>query len=128
MNEITKTILITGALLAMLGVILGAFGAHALKKSLSTEMLTVYSTAVEYHFIHALGLILIGLIHYHFPDSAWVIASAILLFAGILLFSGSLYALSISGVSRLGMITPIGGLCFITGWVALAIGIYKVQA
>jgi uncharacterized membrane protein YgdD (TMEM256/DUF423 family) len=125
MNESTKLILISGALLAALAVILGAFGAHGLKKTLSEEMLVVYKTAVDYHFIHALGILLIGLLHHYHPESRLMLWAAVSLFIGILVFSGSLYTLSITEIKKLGMITPLGGLAFITGWVLLAIGVYK---
>lgn len=107
-----------------LGVLLGAFGAHALKKILSPEMLDVYKTGVEYQFYHALGLLLIGLIGFRI-ESKWLRWSGIALVAGIILFSGSLYALSISGLKILGAITPIGGLSFVAGWIFLVIGILK---
>lgn len=123
----TRTIIISGALLAMLGVVLGAFGAHALKKSLSIEMLAVYKTAVDYHLIHALGLIMIGFCYHLFPSVNLFLISAITLFSGIVLFSGSLYALSLTSISWLGIITPIGGIFFIFGWLLFAIGIYKIQ-
>jgi len=125
MHEITKTILISGALLALVAVLLGAFGAHALKKTLTTDMLAIYQTAVHYHFIHALGLLLIGILHQQYPQSGWLLASATVMLAGILLFSGSLYALSLTGISKLGMITPVGGLLFIAAWALLAFGVYK---
>ena len=107
-----------------LGVLLGAFGAHALKTRLSPEMLGVYTTAVEYHFYHSLGLLLIGLIGYHL-QSKWLNWSGILLVSGIILFSGSLYALSITGIKVLGVITPIGGLAFVAGWICLAVGLFN---
>lgn len=125
MNESTKLILITGALLAALAVILGAFGAHGLKKTLSEEMLVVYKTAVDYHFIHAIGILLIGLLHHHHPESRLVLWASGSLFIGIVVFSGSLYALSITEIRKLGMITPLGGLAFIIGWILLALGVYK---
>jgi len=119
-----KRILIAGALLMALGVLLGAFGAHALKASLSADMLDVYKTGVEYQFYHSLGLLLIGLIGYQIK-SKWLNWSGLLLIIGIILFSGSLYALSISGIKILGVITPIGGLSFVAGWICLAVGILK---
>ena len=125
MNDITKTLLISGSLLAMLAVILGAFGAHGLKKVLTEEMLTVFKTAVDYHFIHALGIILIGILYHQFPQSHLLLWAAIAMIVGIVIFSGSLYTLSITDIKRLGMITPIGGLAFILGWILLALGIYK---
>jgi len=105
-------------------VLLGAFGAHALKQILSPEMLAVYTTAVEYQFYHSLGLLLIGSIGYH-VKSKWLNWSGVLLLTGIVLFSGSLYALSITGVKALGAITPIGGLAFVAGWICLAVGVVK---
>lgn len=125
MNETTKLILISGTLLAALAVVLGAFGAHGLKKSLGDEMMVVYKTAVDYHFIHALGLLLIGILHQQYPESRQILWAGISLTIGILLFSGSLYALSITEIKKLGMVTPLGGLAFIIGWLLLAIGIYK---
>ena len=107
-----------------LAVLLGAFGAHALKTRLSPEMLQVYKTGVEYQFYHALGLLLIGLIGFQI-DSKWLRWSGILLIVGIVIFSGSLYALSISGIKTLGAITPIGGLSFVAGWISLAIAVWK---
>ena len=109
-----------GALSAFFSVAAGAFGAHALKQSLSADMLAVYHTAVDYQFFHSLGLIAIGSIHrisprrYH-AATAWV------MLAGILIFSGSLYTLSITGIRWLGMITPIGGICLLAAWLMLAL-------
>ncbi len=119
-----KKFLLAGAVFMALAVLLGAFGAHALKTQLSPEMLAIYKTGVEYHFYHALGLLIIGLIAFHIP-SRWLNWAGICLIAGIFLFSGSLYVLSISGIKAFGAITPLGGLAFVTGWVFLAIGILK---
>jgi len=119
-----RNILLSGAIFMALGVLLGAFGAHALKNSLSPEMLAVYKTGVEYQFYHALGLLLIGLIGFRL-NSKWIQVSAILLIVGIILFSGSLYILSISGIKIIGAITPIGGISFVSGWICLIIGIQK---
>lgn len=120
----TKSILLAGVAFMALAVILGAFGAHALKSRLSPDMITVYKTGVEYHFYHALGLLIIGVISIYIPGSLtnW---SAVLIGAGIIIFSGSLYVLAVSGVRWLGAITPIGGLSFIIGWVLLFISIWK---
>ncbi|MDP3432998.1 MAG: DUF423 domain-containing protein, partial [Bacteroidota bacterium] len=103
-----RNILLSGAVFMTLGVLFGAFGAHALKKILSPDMLVVYKTGVEYQFYHALGLLLIGLIGFRI-ESKWLNWSGILMIFGIIIFSGSLYALSISGIKILGAITPIGG-------------------
>lgn len=119
-----EQILLAGAVFMALGVLFGAFGAHALKTSLSPEMLAVYKTAVEYQFYHALGLLLIGLIGFRI-ESKWLNWSGILLVSGIILFSGSLYVLSITGIKVLGVITPVGGLAFVAGWICLAIALLK---
>ena len=109
----------------MLAVILGAFAAHGLKKSLSADLLTVFYTAVQYHFYHALGLLAVGLIATQVPASGWIKLSAWLMFTGIVLFSGSLYLLAVSGIRWLGMITPVGGVCFILAWMSVAVAILK---
>jgi uncharacterized membrane protein YgdD (TMEM256/DUF423 family) len=119
-----KTILLAGAVFMALAVLLGAFGAHALKNSLTPEMLAVYKTGVEYQFYHALGLLLIGLTGFHI-DSKWLRRSGLLLTLGILLFSGSLYILALTGIKVIGAITPIGGVAFVLGWVFLAIACLK---
>ncbi len=116
----------SGAIFMALAVLLGAFGAHALKTQISPEMLAVYKTGVEYQFYHALGMLLIGLIGFHL-DSKWLRWSGVLLIVGIILFSGSLYALSISGIKILGAITPFGGLSFVAGWICLGVGIVSQQ-
>lgn len=115
-----KTFLVIGALAMALGVILGAFGAHGLKNRLSPDLLAIYHTGVEYHLYHALGLLLVGILIQQFPQLSGLQVGGWLLFAGILIFSGSLYVLAISGVRWLGAITPIGGLAFIAGWVWIA--------
>lgn len=121
----TKLFLSIGSINAMLAVMLGAFGAHGLKSRLSAEMMEIFHTAVQYHFIHALGLLAVGLVAFHLPESSWIRWSGWLMLAGIVIFSGSLYLLSISGVRWLGAITPIGGLAFIAGWLLLTIGVIK---
>lgn len=107
-----------GAVFAGLAVALGAFGAHGLKDRLPADLMEVYQTAVQYHFLHALALILVGLFAAGRGDSAppgaWGAAWAFAL--GILLFSGSLYALAWTGTKWLGAITPIGGVAFLVGW------------
>lgn len=122
-----KTIIMSAAGLLALAVAAGAFGAHALKAHLSSEMLQIWKTAVDYHFYHALGLLLIGVLTIAAP-SLQVKWPAILLFAGILLFSGSLYAMALSGIKVLGAITPIGGLSFIAGWILLLFTVWKKLA
>lgn len=102
-----------------LAVALGAFGAHALKARLSPEMTTVWQTAVQYHAWHALGLFGLGLLMLHWPERPGLGLAAWLLLGGIVLFSGSLYALALTGVRGLGAVTPIGGVSFLAGWAVL---------
>ena len=124
MDMKNQTILISGAIFMALGVLLGAFGAHALKTILSPEMLAVYKTGVEYQFYHALGLLLIGVIGFQIK-SKYLNWSGLFITIGIILFSGSLYVLTLSGIKAIGAITPIGGLSFVAGWIFLAIAIIK---
>jgi uncharacterized membrane protein YgdD (TMEM256/DUF423 family) len=119
-----KKTLIAGALLMAAAVLLGAFGAHALKDQLTPQMLAIYHTGVDYQFYHSIGLLIIGLTGLHFP-SKWLDRAGVLLIAGIVLFSGSLYVLALTGIKAIGAITPIGGLSFVAGWICLAIGLWK---
>jgi len=120
-----KIFLLLGSINALLAVIFGAFGAHALKTRLGADLVTVYQTGVEYHFYHALGLLIVGIIAHQSPPSVWIRTSGWLMFAGILLFSGSLYILSMTSWRWLGAITPFGGLAFILAWLCLSIGIVR---
>jgi len=117
--------LLLGALSAMIGVGMGAFGAHGLKTIISPELLVVYQTGVSYQMYHALGLIGIALIRLQASNSKLLIWAGWLMFIGILLFSGSLYLLALLNLNWLGMITPIGGVCFLIAW--LLIMLYAVQ-
>jgi uncharacterized membrane protein YgdD (TMEM256/DUF423 family) len=111
----------TGALLLALAVLVGAFGAHALKERLDAYGLQIYERAVFYHFVHALGLVALGIVvASHAATGGALDVAGWLLLAGIAIFSGSLYALALSGIKVLGAITPIGGVCFVGGWVAFA--------
>ncbi len=114
-----------GSLSAMTAVGLGAFGAHILKERLSAPMLEVYHTAVFYHLLHAVGLVLVGIVAHLLPESTPVRWAGWLLAAGTLLFSGSLYLLAVSGVRWLGAITPLGGLSFLAGWALLAFAVLR---
>ena len=109
----------SAAALLALGVAAGAFAAHGLRGRLSGELLAVFQTAVQYHLVHGLGLLAIGVLRLHWPDSAALAWAGWLLLAGILLFSGSLYLLALTGSRWLGGVTPLGGAAFIAGWVAL---------
>jgi uncharacterized membrane protein YgdD (TMEM256/DUF423 family) len=116
----SRSIWIAGCLFAALGVGAGAFGAHALRARLSPELLAVWETAARYQMYHALALIAVALAAAHWPAGSWRLP-ALLLGAGIVLFSGILYALELSGVGELGAITPRGGLCWLFAWVLLAV-------
>ena len=120
-----RSFLALGAINAFFCVALGAFGAHSLKQKLSIDMLAVYQTGVQYHFYHALGLIAVGLVLLHFPKSRLVMLSGWLMFAGIVLFSVSLYVLSLTGIRGLGAITPLGGVAFLSAWALLACGTWS---
>lgn len=104
-----------------LAVALGAFGAHALKKKLTPDMMKVYETGIQYHIAHALGLLLLGLLAAQSSNTSLIVMAGWFLFAGVVLFSGSLYALSLSGIRKLGAITPLGGVAFLVGWVMVVI-------
>jgi uncharacterized membrane protein YgdD (TMEM256/DUF423 family) len=116
-----QTTLLFGALCAFTGVAFGAFGAHGLKAIISPEMLVVYQTGVTYQMWHALGLITIALLQQSSPAAKLLIWASNLMFIGILLFSGSLYALAILDIKVLGIITPFGGVCFLIAWVLVAV-------
>jgi len=120
MQPVARTFIALGSINAALAVILGAFGAHALKARISPEMLSVYHTASQYHFYHALGMLLIGALASQFRTSGALQLSGFLMLAGIVLFSGSLYILAVTGVTWLGAVTPLGGVAFIAAWVVLA--------
>ena len=109
-----------GAFNAFLAVATGAFGAHGLKARVGPEMLVIWETGARYHMYHALGLLAVGFLALHKPG-ALANASGWALLVGIVIFSGSLYALSLSGVRMLGAITPIGGVSFLVGWVLFAL-------
>ena len=108
--------LFLSAVCALTGVAMGAFGAHGLKAMLGPEMLAVYKTAVDYQMWHALGLGLIALLKHQAVASKLLLWAGWLMFAGIILFSGSLYVLAISNIRWLGMITPFGGMAFLIAW------------
>jgi len=127
MNANAQSIVGTGAVLAFLGVALGAFGAHALKASLAADMLVVYQTGVQYHLVHALGIVLIGVLVQIVPASKWLPIAAWTMTAGVVVFSGSLYALSISGVRLLGAITPLGGVALLAAWGMVAYAVWQAR-
>lgn len=121
MQPVARLFIALGSINAALAVVFGAFGAHAFKARLSPEMLSVYHTGAQYHFYHAIGILLIGVLATHFQNDGALRLSGFLMLAGIILFSGSLYLLAITGVTWLGAITPLGGVAFIAAWVVLAV-------
>ena len=120
-----KTILLIASALGAVAVMLGAFGAHSFKSILEANgTLETFNTAVKYHFFHTLAMILVALLMDRYA-SKLLEYSAISMLAGIVLFSGSLYILALSGVTKWGVLAPFGGLAFIVGWVLLFAGVYK---
>lgn len=120
-----KTYLLIAALNGFLAVLLGSFGAHGLKQRLSAELLAVYQTGVQYHFYHTFALLAVALLMLQMPVANLVLSntlrwSGLLFVVGIVIFSGSLYVLSITGIRWLGAITPLGGVAFLAGWLLLA--------
>jgi len=114
-----RTFLFFGSLLGFLGVVFGAFGAHALKSRLSADMLVVFETGVRYQMYHAFAILIVAAAIGRIGDANLLVLAGWFFVAGVVLFSGSLYALSLSGVGILGAITPVGGLLFLIGWACL---------
>lgn len=128
-----KSLLIWGSALAGLGVILGAFGAHGLKQVITApEQLQIFETAVRYQMYHSFALLFAGILAHFYPNK-FIRLSGLFFIIGIFLFSGSLYAMTALkingqvGLGGLGIITPIGGLFFILGWLMMALGIFKKE-
>jgi uncharacterized membrane protein YgdD (TMEM256/DUF423 family) len=119
-----NTFFILGCLAGGLGVALGAFGAHALRSRLSAERLETFETGVRYQMYHSLALLVTYFVGIFRDDSVFHLIAGWLFVAGIVLFSGSLYLLALTGKRRWGAITPIGGLAFIAGWICLAISAF----
>lgn len=120
----TRTYIIIAALLLMTGVGAGAFGAHGLKAHVSEELLGTWQTAVLYQLTHALGLLALCGLKAHLARRLAAVGGLFLL-AGVIIFSGSLYALVLSGIRVLGAITPIGGVCFLIGWLLVALAAWR---
>ena len=113
----SRTFLLWGSIHALFAVALGAFGAHGLKQFATETALQTWNTAAQYHFYHALAVLIIGILVKDYPKAK---LAGQLMLAGIVIFSGSLYALVLSQIKILGAITPVGGLCFLLGWLWLA--------
>lgn len=123
----SKQLLITGSVFMALAVCFGAFGAHIVQDMLTPDRFEVYKTAVEYQFYHAIGLLLLGCITMHIEPKKWILWSGYAFVTGILIFSGSLYILTLTDTGWLGAITPFGGFAFILGWIFLIVGILRSE-
>ena len=120
----TNLIIPLGAFNAFLAVAAGAFAAHGLKDILSIEYLNTFKTAADYQMMHGIGLILIGILNKQDTNRCNIAAASFML-VGIILFSGSLYALTLTGIKWLGIITPFGGICFLIAWLTLGFNYYS---
>jgi len=121
MANMDRTFLLLAAVLGFIGVALGAFGAHGLRGRLTPEMLAVFETGVRYQMYHVFALLVVASAIGHLGSARLLVTAGWSFFAGILLFSGSLYALAVTNTSILGAITPFGGLAFLAGWACLAL-------
>ena len=122
----TRIFLAIASALGGISVVLGAFASHALKDKLSDRALEIWETGTKYQMYHALALILVALLISRFPDSVLLVVAGYAFVAGVTIFSGSLYALSLSGIKWLGAITPLGGAAFIIGWACLTVAALKI--
>ncbi|MGH8466637.1 MAG: DUF423 domain-containing protein [Pseudomonas sp.] len=123
----THFFLILGSINGFLAVALGAFAAHGLRNAISPELLNTFQTGVQYHMYHALALFGVGLLALYYPTQSAVRLSGWLFLIGIVLFSGSLYVLALSGIRWLGAITPLGGVAFLAGWALVAWTLMRTQ-
>ena len=124
--NLERTLWIAGAAMAGLSVAIGAFGAHALRARLEPARLATFETAVQYHMLHAVALLAVAALMGRVQSQQLLLLSGGLFTAGIFLFSGSLYALAITGITWLGAITPLGGIAFICGWLCMGIAAWKM--
>jgi len=119
--------IVAGALLMLVGVVLGAFGAHALQQVLTPRQLSSYQTGVLYQQLHSLALLLVGVIALVTPASPWLARAAVLFGTGMFFFSGSIYLMTLGAPRWLGMVAPIGGLSFMLAWLALAAHAWRAR-
>lgn len=123
----TRIFLAIASVLGGISVILGAFASHALKDRLSERALAIWETGTKYQMYHALATIAIALLLTRFPSSKLLMVAGYAFISGVVIFSGSLYALSLSGIKWLGAITPLGGVAFIIGWACLTIAALGIE-
>jgi uncharacterized membrane protein YgdD (TMEM256/DUF423 family) len=121
-----KHFLLIAGLSGLVAVILGAFGAHGLRGKITPELLAAFQTGVQYQFYHTLALLLVAVLLLRFPEFSSLHWVGLAFVAGLLLFSGSLYALALGGPRWLGPVTPLGGVCFIAGWLMLCVSAWRL--
>jgi uncharacterized membrane protein YgdD (TMEM256/DUF423 family) len=120
-----KWLFLTAGLSGMVSVVLGAYAAHGLKSRLSADLMSAFQTGVEYQMYHSLALLIACMLAYQWPEAQLIRWSACLFLVGMIMFSGSLYLLSLTGLRIFGPITPLGGLVLISAWLLLTMGIWK---
>lgn len=125
MNTTAKIFLVLAATNGLLAVCFGAFGSHGLKDKLPENLLHAWSTAVQYHFYHVFAIAMVGMLIHQGIMNKIILGSGILFGVGLLFFCGSLYWLALGGPRWLGPITPLGGLCFILGWLCLLVSLFQ---
>jgi uncharacterized membrane protein YgdD (TMEM256/DUF423 family) len=121
----SRHLIVIAGIFGLLAVVIGAFGAHGLKNRLAPDLMSAYQTGVQYHFYHALALLACGILMRTGIDNSAMRISGYAFIAGIILFSGSLYVLAVTGLRWLGAITPLGGVAFIAGWLFLILGVLR---
>lgn len=124
-TAVARRFSLLGCIHSFLAVALGAFGSHLLKTSLEPSLYETFRTAAYYQLVHAIALLILSLMSFYIIDLRKLNISGHLLHLGILLFSGSLYILSLSGIRGLGIVTPFGGLCFLSGWLLLSASVFR---
>ena len=125
---LARNCIAAGAILMVIGVMLGAFGAHVLQAQLTPKQLASFQTGVTYHVYHALALVLLGIVAHVTTPTRWLSGAAVLMLFGIACFSGSIYAMTFGAPRWLGMVAPVGGVSFMLGWVAFAIHAKRVTS
>lgn len=121
-----KSLLLVSGVLSFLGIAFGAIGSHLLKSIIMPDLLIIYETGIRYQIYHSLAIILLSLLYLKISKSEFLLAGNLFVF-GILFFSGSLYLLAITGIRKFGMITPIGGVLFLLGWIMMLKGVWKTN-
>ena len=124
---VTRIFLAIASMFGGISVVLGAFASHALKDRLSNNSLAIWETGTKYQMYHALALMLVAILVSRFPDSMLLNVAGYAFIIGTFIFSGSLYALTLTGIKWLGAITPIGGMAFIVGWLCLALATWRIE-